>query len=90
MATLARIYYAHPNPRKWSYTGLQGGLAFVEDQKAGAFLFKLCDLQGTRGILWECELPLSVEYDKDRPLFHSFESDVCVKSPSATFTPLFT
>lgn len=76
MATLARVYYAYPTPNKWSYSGLQGGLAFVQDQKNGAYWFKLCDLQGTRGLLWECELPLGAEYDKDRPLFHSFESDV--------------
>jgi hypothetical protein len=75
-ATLARIYYAYPSPEKWSYAGLQGGLAFVRDVKTGAHWWKLCDLQGTRGVLWECEMPLEEEYAKDRGFFHSFAGDV--------------
>lgn len=75
-ATLARIYYAYPSPDKWSYAGLQGGLAFVRDVKTGAHWFKLCDLQGTRGVLWDCEMPLEEEYAKDRGFFHSFAGDV--------------
>ena len=81
-ATLARIYYAHPSPNKWSYTGLQGGLVFVRDTKTGAHWFKLCDLQGTRGVLWDCEMPLEEEYAKDRGFFHSFAGDV------STFTDI--
>lgn len=76
-ATLARVYYAYPDPEKWSYSGMQGGLAFVKDQKNGAYWFKICDLQGTRGILWDCEMPLDEEYSKDRGFFHSFAGDVC-------------
>lgn len=75
-ATLARIYYAYPSPEKWSYAGLQGGLAFVLDVGTGAYWFKLCDLQGTRGVLWDCEMPLEEEYAKDRGFFHSFAGDV--------------
>ena len=77
-ATLARIYYAYPNPQKWSYTGLQGGLAFAKDVKTGAYFFKLVDMQGTRGVIWEHEMPLEEEYSKDRGFFHSFAGDVSI------------
>lgn len=30
-AALARIYYAHPDPNKWSYAGLQGAIVFLKD-----------------------------------------------------------
>jgi hypothetical protein len=43
--TVARVYYAHPDPKSWSYTGLQGGLALVEDKPRGLFLFRLVDLK---------------------------------------------
>lgn len=74
-AALARIYYAHPNPNEWSYSGMQGALAFVKDQQ-GVFNFKLVDLSGTRGIIWEHELYEGFEYFQDRPFFHSFAGDV--------------
>lgn len=43
-ATLARIYYAYPNPREWSYAGLQGALVFVYDRTKNGFWFRLIDL----------------------------------------------
>ncbi|EJF63715.1 WH1-domain-containing protein, partial [Dichomitus squalens LYAD-421 SS1] len=76
-AALARIYYAHPNPNEWSYTGLQGALAFVRDQQ-GVYNLKLVDLTGTRGIIWEHELYEGFEYFQDRPFFHSFAGDECM------------
>ena len=48
----------------------------MKDSKNGIYSFKLCDLQGTRGILWEHEMPLEEEYSKDRGFFHSFAGDV--------------
>ena len=74
-AALARIYYAYPNPNEWSYTGLQGALAFVRDQQ-GVHNFQLVDLTGTRGVIWEHELYEEFEYFQDRPFFHSFAGDV--------------
>ena len=74
-AALARIYYAYPKPDEWSYTGLQGALAFVKDTQ-GVFYLKLVDLAGTRGIIWEHELYEGFEYFQDRPFFHSFAGDV--------------
>ena len=83
-AALARIYYAYPKPDEWSYTGLQGALAFVKDTQ-GVFYLKLVDLAGTRGIIWEHELYEGFEYNEDRSFFHSFAGDVCasVSSPVA-------
>ncbi|KAI8970896.1 hypothetical protein BD414DRAFT_390602, partial [Trametes punicea] len=77
MAALARIYYAYPKPDEWSYTGLQGALAFVKDTQ-GVFYLKLVDLAGTRGIIWEHELYEDFEYYQDRPFFHSFSGDDCM------------
>lgn len=74
-AALARIYYAYPQPDKWSYTGFQGAIAFVKDTK-NILSFKMIDLEGTRGIIWEHELYSGFDYHPDRPFFHSFAGDV--------------
>jgi neural Wiskott-Aldrich syndrome protein len=75
-ATLARIYFAYPQPKRWAYGGFQGALAFVKDLKTENFSFKLVDLDGTRGVIWEHELYEGFEYFQDRPFFHSFSGDV--------------
>jgi Wiskott-Aldrich syndrome protein len=75
-ATLARIYYAYPKPDKWSYTGLQGALAFTKDHRTNALTFKLVDVDGTRGVIWEYELYEGLDYFPDRAFFHSFQGDV--------------
>lgn len=75
-AALARIYYAHPQPDEWAYAGLQGALAFVKDSSKNAFAFRLVDLTGTRGVIWEYELYDGLEYYPDRAFFHSFAADV--------------
>lgn len=75
-ATLARIYYAYPQPEKWSYAGLQGALVFTLDNSNNTYYFKMVDLDGTRGILWEHELYEDLEYNRERNFFHSFEGDV--------------
>ena len=75
IASLARIYYAYPNPNEWSYAGLQGGLAFAKNSQ-GSLSFKLVDLDGTRGVIWEHELYQNFDYFQDRPYFHSFPGDV--------------
>ena len=75
-ATLARIYYAYPRPTKWSYTGLQGGLAVVQDPSSSFLAFKMVDLDSKRGVVWEHELYQGFEYTQDRATFHSFPGDV--------------
>jgi neural Wiskott-Aldrich syndrome protein len=92
-ATLARVYCAHPDPNSWSYSGLQGALTLTMDKNSGGFGFKLVDLLGTRGIIWEHEIWEPFEYNVDRPFFHSFAGDV---SPQVSLiidpllTPAFT
>jgi len=75
-ATLARIYFAYPQPNRWSYGGLQGALAFVRDTTTNLYSFKLVDLNGTRGVVWTHELYDGFEYFLDRPFLHSFAGDV--------------
>lgn len=75
-ATLARVYYAAPDPSSWSYAGMQGALVFARVNSSGGFTFKLVDLQGTRGVIWEHELYEPFDYNQDRPFFHSFAGDV--------------
>ncbi|KAH7890447.1 hypothetical protein F5I97DRAFT_1798685 [Phlebopus sp. FC_14] len=77
-AALARIYFAHPQPDKWSYGGLQGALALIDDRSKDALVLKLVDIEGTRGVLWEHELYEGFEYFEDRPHFHSFPGDECM------------
>ena len=78
-AALARIYYAYPQPDKWCYTGLQGALVFTFNKSDNTYYFKMVDLEGTRGILWEHELYQDLEYRTESNFFHSFEGDVsCV------------
>jgi neural Wiskott-Aldrich syndrome protein len=75
-AALARIYFAYPDPSRWSYGGLQGALAFVYDKQKSIFSVKMVDLAGTRGVIWEHELYEGFEYFSDRPYFQSFAGDV--------------
>ncbi|KAI0072482.1 WH1-domain-containing protein, partial [Panus rudis PR-1116 ss-1] len=77
-AALGRIYYAYPNPREWSYTGLQGAITFTKDHNRGADYFRMVDLSGTRGVIWEHELYEGLVYNQDRPFFHSFAGDECM------------
>lgn len=75
-AALARIYYAHPNPNKWSYAGLQGAVVLSKDNDRSSMNFKLVDIDGTRGVIWEHELYEGFEFHQDRAFFHSFPGDV--------------
>ncbi len=83
-ASLARIYFAYPDPHSWSYSGLQGALLLVSDSGRGAHFLCLVDLVGTRGKLWEHEFYNDMDYYQDRIFFHTFAGDVC-----ATYSPLF-
>lgn len=77
-AALCRIYYAHPDPQQWTFSGLQGGLALVADRmdaKAPRWL-KVVDLAGTRGVVWKYELYDGFKLTSDLPFFQSF--DACV------------
>lgn len=42
-ATIARVFYAYPNPDSWNYTGLAGALAIVKGDRSVSF--QLVDLE---------------------------------------------
>ena len=75
-ASLARIYFAYPDPNSWSYSGLQGALLLVADSGRGAHFLCLVDVVGSRGKLWEHEIYEDFEYNQDRVFFHTFAGDV--------------
>ncbi|TKY89830.1 hypothetical protein EX895_001127 [Sporisorium graminicola] len=77
-ATVGRVYAAHPSPSQWSYTGVEGAIAFVRDLVKATFYFKVVDLKGTRGVIWEHEFYEGFQYNQDRTFFHSFEGDECL------------
>ncbi|KAG0350099.1 hypothetical protein BG005_010355 [Podila minutissima] len=74
-ATVARLYVAYPDPHQWTYSGIMGGLAFV--QTKSTFLFRIVDLMGARGVIWEQELYEDFEYTQERSFFHTFAIDNC-------------
>jgi hypothetical protein len=87
-ACFSRLYFAHPQPDQWSYGGLQGALALTYDSSKEAYFFRMVDLDGTRGVIWEHELYEDFEYFQDRAWFHSFAGDVSSVSRSFLFIGL--
>lgn len=75
-AAMARIYYAYPQPERWSYAGLQGALVISYENTSNSFHFKMVDLDGTRGVIWDHELYQGLELNQDRSFFLSFAGDV--------------
>ena len=39
---MARLYVAYPDPNSWTYSGIMGGLAFVQTKTT--FYFRIVDL----------------------------------------------
>ncbi|KAK0216935.1 hypothetical protein IW262DRAFT_1394409 [Armillaria fumosa] len=74
-ATLARVYYGYPQSNEWSYSGFQGALALTKNNSTGALAFRLVDMSGTRGVIWEHEFYDGLDYFADRAFFHSFPGD---------------
>ncbi|CDZ96193.1 Actin regulatory protein (Wiskott-Aldrich syndrome protein) [Phaffia rhodozyma] len=74
-ATVVRIFYQSGND--WVYSGVQGGACLVFDKQRGGVWWKVVDLLGTRGVIWEHELPSSStwSYNQDRGFFHTFPSE---------------
>ncbi|KAG0241633.1 hypothetical protein BGW41_005649 [Actinomortierella wolfii] len=72
-ATVARLYVAYPDSQTWTYSNIMGGLAFV--QTKNTFLFRIVDLMGSRGVIWEQELYEGFEYNQERSFFHTFATD---------------
>ncbi|ORX84632.1 WH1-domain-containing protein [Basidiobolus meristosporus CBS 931.73] len=76
-ATVARLYVAYPDPAVWNYTGIMGALAFVGDKATGSYFFRIVDLNGSDGIIWEQELYEGFQYVDERPFFHTFALENC-------------
>ncbi|AOA61774.1 Actin assembly factor [Komagataella phaffii CBS 7435] len=75
--TVARLYIAYPEPNEWTFTGLSGAVAFVDDLVGHTFFLKLVDIKGQRGVIWDQELYVNFEYNQDRSFFHTFELEDC-------------
>jgi hypothetical protein len=41
---VARLYAAHPNPQRWTYTGLQGAVVLANDLVGHTFWIKIVDV----------------------------------------------
>ncbi len=71
---VARLYVAHPNRNKWTYTGLQGAAVLSNDLVGNTFWIKLVDISpANRGVIWDQEIYDTFQYNQDRTFFHSFE-----------------
>lgn len=77
-ATVARLYIAYPDPTQWTYTGLSGAIALVDDLVGHTFFLKLVDIIGSQGVLWDQELYVDFQYSQDRKFFHTFETEDCL------------
>ncbi|GAA5915075.1 Wiskott-Aldrich syndrome protein [Sporobolomyces salmoneus] len=75
-AAIGRIYYAYPDPSKWSYSGISGAVVFGWGQGGG--WLKVIDLAGTRGNIWQHGIVEDMAYYQDRTFFHTFPSDECM------------
>ncbi|EED19399.1 actin associated protein Wsp1, putative [Talaromyces stipitatus ATCC 10500] len=80
---VARLYVAHPNPQKWTYTGLQGAAVLANDLVGHTFWLKLVDVSpANRGVLWDQEIYDGFDYNQDRVFFHTFELEECAAALS--------
>ncbi|KAL7423507.1 hypothetical protein Q5752_001087 [Cryptotrichosporon argae] len=74
-AAVARVYQAREGARAWSFAGVEGALVFCADKARGGLWFRVVDLASNRGVIWEHELPNEIEYNQDKPFFHSWAAD---------------
>ncbi|BGP19598.1 hypothetical protein JCM10213_002861 [Rhodosporidiobolus nylandii] len=75
-AAICRVYYAYPDPAKWSYSGISGACVFGWGQGGG--WLKVVDLAGTRGVIWQHGVVEDMPYYQDRTFFHTFPGDDCM------------
>ncbi|CAF9907052.1 MAG: hypothetical protein GOMPHAMPRED_005006 [Gomphillus americanus] len=76
---VARLYVAHPNRQRWTYTGLQGAAVLANDLIGNTFWIKLVDVSpANRGVIWDQEIYEPFYYNQDRTFFHSFELEDCL------------
>lgn len=80
---IGRVYYAYPDPAKWSYSGIGGAVTFGWGDNGG--WIKVVDLAGTRGVVWTHAVVHDMPYYQDRTFFHTFPSDA---SRCCSWTPV--
>lgn len=49
---VAKLYVAHPNPQRWTFTGLQGAIVLANDLVGNTFWLKLVDISASSTIPW--------------------------------------
>lgn len=49
---------------------------FVADKQRGGLCFRVVDLSSGLGVIWDHELPKELEYNQDKPFFHTWQADV--------------
>ncbi|KAK9320045.1 hypothetical protein V1517DRAFT_310183 [Lipomyces orientalis] len=76
-AVVARLYIAYPDPNVWTFTGVSGAVALVNDLTGNTFFLKIVDIIGNRGVIWDQELYVDFQYNQDRAFFHTFELEEC-------------
>ncbi|KAK9484169.1 hypothetical protein V1527DRAFT_470954 [Lipomyces starkeyi] len=76
-AVVARLYIAYPDPNAWTFTGVSGAVALVNDLTGNTFFLKIVDIIGNRGVIWDQELYGDFQYNQDRAFFHTFELEEC-------------
>ncbi|GLA18915.1 hypothetical protein AnigIFM62618_006573 [Aspergillus niger] len=76
---VARLYVAHPDTQRWTYTGLQGAAVLANDLVGRTFWLKLVDVSVSTawGVIWDQEIYDNFAYNQDRTFFHSFELEDC-------------
>ncbi|KAI5369825.1 Putative wiskott-Aldrich syndrome protein [Septoria linicola] len=76
---VAKLYVAHPNRSRWTYTELQGAAVLANDLVGNTFWIKLVDVSpANRGVIWDQEIYDSWSYNQDRTFFHTFELEDCL------------
>ena len=75
---VGRLYVAYPDRSSWTYTGLSGAIALVDDLVGHTFWLKMVDISSAqRRVIWDQELYEDFNYTQDRVFFHSFELEDC-------------
>lgn len=55
---------------------------FVADKARGGLCFRVVDLAMGSGVIWDHELPKELEYNQDKPFFHTWQADVSISAIS--------
>ncbi|KAK9451186.1 uncharacterized protein V1518DRAFT_412777 [Limtongia smithiae] len=76
-AAVARLYISYPDPNSWTFTGITGAVVLANDLTGNTFFFKMVDIIGNRGVIWDQELYIDFQYNQDRAFFHTFELEEC-------------